>query len=374
MWTPLFLPLVLAALALAGPDRQHCGDVSDLSDVALDPACKVSYNTTTFSAPSFSISKWIWTGEVLTPGATNPPGIRAFRKTIVPSGCGKCARYASIIIASDDSHKLYVNGVLVGEGGGFKTGQALHVALNKNSNVFAIEGNNTGSAAGVMATIRFHYADGSFEDFITDETWRVTRGTPPQNFQSIGTSDVKWPFATLQGTYDNSHWGKPALPPVLGLEKAAWIWTSDHTATAAPRGERVFRKTLNNCGKTAVAAQVVMAADNAYTLFLNGEQVSKGSSYKVANGFTIPKLHPTYNSLAVRAYNNGGPAGVIATFRILYSDGTTEDVVTDATWKASIPIPKGFEQPFTDDSEWEDAKVIATDGVGIWKKLRLPLA
>ncbi|KAJ8495294.1 hypothetical protein ONZ45_g12918 [Pleurotus djamor] len=373
MWNQLFLPLVLAALALAGPDRQQCGDVSDLSDVALDPACKVSYNTTTFSAPSFSISKWIWTGEVLTPGAANPHGIRAFRKTIVPSGCGKCARYASIIIASDDSHKLYVNGVLVGEGGGFKTGQALYVALNKTSNVFAIEGNNTGSAAGVMATIRFHYADGSFEDFITDESWRVTRGAPPKNFQSIGTSDVAWPFATLQGTYDNAHWGKTALPQVLTFDNVSWIWTTDNVGGRAPKGERVFRKTLSNCGRTAVAAHVIMAADDRYTLFHNGEQIFKGGSWTTANAFTIPKLHPTYNSFAVKTFNVGGPAGVIAKFRILYSDGTSEDVATDATWKSSITIPQGFEQPFTDDSEWEDAKVVAADGA-YWKKLRVPLA
>ncbi|KDQ34234.1 hypothetical protein PLEOSDRAFT_163900 [Pleurotus ostreatus PC15] len=364
-----------ALIVAAAPDRQLCGDAENIADKI--PSCKVTAPPGPFQPPSFNVSKWIWTGENPVPGGVNPVGVRAFRKNIV-TPCGKCAVHATIIVASDNTHVFYVNGVEIGAGAGWTKGQVLYATLRPSSNLFAIAGGNIppGGPAGVIASILIHYADGSTETFITDETWRtVASAAPPKDFQLPATDDSKWGFAALQGIYAKTRWGAVALPPVLGFNDSKWIWSSDHKNGAAPKGVRAFRKTVNECAKVAVSATVLIIVDDSYTLYVNGEKVGAGNSYTRSQAWTILNLHPTFNTFAISAGNIGGPAGVLATILITYNDGSNQTVVTDGSWKAIQTVPKGFELPFVNEAEWEDAKVVGPFGVGPWGKgVVIPLA
>ncbi|KAF4564948.1 hypothetical protein EYR40_011120 [Pleurotus pulmonarius] len=369
------LPFFAALFVAAAPDRQLCGDAGDIADKF--PSCKVTATPGPFQPALFNVSKWIWTGENPVPGGTNPVGVRALRKSI-PTPCGKCAVHATILVASDNTHVFYVNGVEIGAGAGPKKGQVLYAALQPSSNLFAIAGGNIppGGAAGVIATILIHYADGSSETFITDETWRtVPSAAPPKGFQLQAFDDSKWGFAALQGIYSKSRWGAITLPPVLSFDNAKWIWSSDHKNGVAPKGVRAFRKTINECSKVAVSATVLIIVDDSYTLYVNGEKVGAASSYTSSQAWTIPNLHPTFNTFAINATNIGGPAGVLATILITYRDGSNQTVVTDSTWKAIQNVQKGFELPFVNEAEWEDAKIVGPFGVGPWGKgVAIPLA
>ncbi len=138
----------------------------------------------------------------------------------------------------------------------------MFTALQPHWNLFAIAGQNAvaNSPAGVMATILIHYSDGTSATFITDESWRTLRAAPPANFQLASVDDSSWAFAALQGTFQNSVWGQPTLPPVLPLSGSKWIWTSSTANTGAPVASRAFRKTINQCAKVAVCATVLIFA------------------------------------------------------------------------------------------------------------------
>ncbi|KAJ8472563.1 hypothetical protein ONZ45_g16614 [Pleurotus djamor] len=68
-----------------------------------------------------------------------------------------------MIVAADDAAQVFVNGKLIGGSNDWRAGSVLFTALKPSSNVFAFLGNNTHdqSAAGVVATIKIHYADGT---------------------------------------------------------------------------------------------------------------------------------------------------------------------------------------------------------------------
>ncbi|KAJ8697821.1 hypothetical protein PTI98_004593 [Pleurotus ostreatus] len=360
-----FVSLVVALVALAAPDAQLCARGQNIADTT--PTCKVTATPRAFQPALFNVSKWIWTGENPVPGGNNIVSTRPLRKNIT-TPCNKCAVCATIVIASDDASTVYVNGVRIGSGGTPNQGQALFVALQPSWNLFAIAGQNlfANTPAGIMATILVHFSDGTTESFITDESWRTLPAAPPANFQLPSIDDSNWAFASVQGTYQKSVWGPLALPPVLPLRGSNWIWTTDNVNGVAPVGSRAFRKTINECAKVAVCATVLIAADNHYTLYINGGVVGSGSSYTVADAYTIPNLHPTFNTFAINATNDGGPAGVIATILITYRDGSNETLVTDGSWKGIQKIPQGFELPMTDDSGWENAKVVGAYGIALW--------
>ncbi|KAJ6613886.1 hypothetical protein B0H10DRAFT_2221866 [Mycena sp. CBHHK59/15] len=109
------------------------------------------------------------------------------------------------------------------------------------------------------------------------------------------------------------------------------IWSADMVATA-PTAHRAFRKTFSPPqGKTATLADIIITADDSYILYVNG-------------------IQPCLNVFAVDAGNNAGPAGLLATVQVTYSDGGTATLGTDASWRVDPGMTPGFEQLSFDDN------------------------
>ncbi|KAJ6599588.1 hypothetical protein B0H10DRAFT_2231241 [Mycena sp. CBHHK59/15] len=128
------------------------------------------------------------------------------------------------------------------------------------------------------------------------------------------------------------------------------IWSADMVATA-PTAHRAFRKTFSPPqGKTATLADIIITADDSYILYVNG-------------------IQPCLNVFAVDAGNNAGPAGLLATVQVTYSDGGTATLGTDASWRVDPGMTPGFEQLSFDDNGWVTASVIMT---AFWAEATIP--
>ncbi|KAG7443901.1 lectin [Guyanagaster necrorhizus] len=331
---------------------------------------------------TFTDSNWIWTGETASPGGDAPDGSRPFRLTI-PHTSTKCPVCATIIIIADNRYTLYANGAEVGSGiayeGTSSTSQVYTVGLNPEiDNVIAVNATNTGGPAGLIATLLVDYLDGTTETFVTDASWKTLKTPTVDGFENPSLDDSAWIAANVQGPAGMAPWGAISLPPALDLTQSDWIWTNEtDSAGNAPIGSRAFRKTIiSPYGKGAVCAKVVMTTDNAYTLYANGQSIGSGSDYTSAQAYSVPQLDPDENVFAVNGTNvaPGGPAGVIGTILVAYSDGTSASYITDNTWKAFIGVPSGFELPATDDDAWSDATVVAKYGGSPWGDITVPTA
>ncbi|KAF9041902.1 lectin [Hymenopellis radicata] len=171
-----------------------------------------------------------------------------------------------------------------------------------------------------------------------------------------------------------------ATAPVLDLTQSQWIWTGEESGPtgSAPIGSRPFRKTLPQyCTKCPVCATILIAADNTYDLYVNEVFIGGGQSFTSAQVYTVAMNAEGDNVIAVNATNvpPGGPAGLIATVLVEYSDGSSETFVTDSSWKTlQSSTAAGFQSIATNDDGWNSASEQGADGVLPWGPTALPPA
>ncbi|KAF9547110.1 hypothetical protein CPC08DRAFT_648854 [Agrocybe pediades] len=333
-------------------------------------------------ALDFSNAKWIWTNEN-GGGVNKPPGSRAFRREYFPSP-GKFALSANVLITTDNGYTLYLNGQQIGTGHNWPIAQTYCVPLSPFYNVFAVNATNdltVPNPAGLLAAIEFKYTDGSVGKVVTDPTWRVTTNVPA-GFQQIFFNDAAWPAATIQANYEGSNWGPISIPsssasPPLSLTDANWIWTNEVNGGSAPIGTRAFRKTITlPAGQRATSATIYMAADDAFTLYVQGKIVGSGSYFQ-SNKYVVDILpHSCQVTIAAFTDNAGGPAGLIAVVDLTMEDrGCGSQVVSfvsDGSWKYNLGTPAGFQLVGYDDSAWPTAVVEGKYGMPPWGSIAIP--
>ncbi|KAF5379400.1 hypothetical protein D9615_006572 [Tricholomella constricta] len=173
--------------------------------------------------PSLQSANWIWTNELTSPGASVPIGARAFRKTVVLPN-GQLTSQARILIATDNEHTVYVNGLLVGSGGSFTQAQRYVVNFPPTSRVvIAVFARNIppGGPAGVFAAAELVSCDCS-EDvyFVTDRSWKYSITFTP-NFIQPDFNDAAWLPAVLEGGFGAPPWGPTTVPANNSPQSAA---------------------------------------------------------------------------------------------------------------------------------------------------------
>ncbi|KAJ7764357.1 hypothetical protein B0H16DRAFT_1799871 [Mycena metata] len=155
----------------------------------------------------------------------------------------------------------------------------------------------------------------------------------------------------------------------LALSTSKWIWNS---ATAIPNALLALRKDFTPpLGKALIGAEIVITGDDIYELYVNGDYV--GSSTPVtrprfAQRFCVDLL-PSFNVFAVNASTTGSGAdsgGLLATILLTYTDGSTDTLVTDSSWRAKSGLPLGWETLAFDDTAWPVATVVGSYGVAPW--------
>ncbi|KAJ7235505.1 bacterial alpha-L-rhamnosidase-domain-containing protein [Mycena rebaudengoi] len=212
----------------------------------------------------------------------------------------------------------------------------------------------------------------------TQYFWSVTVLT------NVGSSSASSTFTTgilKQEDWSPSVWiGKndsatspSSFPPIPSITSSQWIWAAEPDLSQVPAGDVAFRRAFAVPeGKTALSATIVITVDDLYSIFVNGVPIGNApeepDAWKMATVYRV-MLNSTMNLFAIRATNVGpaaNAAGVLVAISILYSDGSTDSLLSDTTWKADKTVPAGFELPSTDDSQWAIAVSLGTYGVAPW--------
>ncbi|KAJ7212465.1 hypothetical protein B0H12DRAFT_1156377 [Mycena haematopus] len=342
-----FLIVALFSLLFARASLSASASENNATDANLLPDAT--------SALTFTASKWIWAASN-TPGATV-----SLRKDFTPP-LGKSLIAAEIIITADSELTFYVNGNFIGSGTPLnhpRFAQRFCVDLLPSFNVFAATALTSTipseGPGGLLATILLTYSDSTTDTLVTDSSWRVHAGAP-LGFAQLSFDDTAWPVAAVAGSYGDARWGDvyvPADPPVLGFDRAQWIWTDVVPANGTlPAGARAFRRTFTPApGQVPLSAQIIIAVDNRYTLYVNGVLIDANQGFDVAHSYVV-NFAPTTGEivLAVLATNNlPSPAGVLLAM----------EVNMDA-------IPTGWEQPGFNDSAWPPVVTEGEYGAAPW--------
>lgn len=128
-------------------------------------------------------------------------------------------------------------------------------------------------------------------------------------------------------------------------------------------GKRYFRYTFSLADKNILAANALISVDHTYTLYMNGEKVSKGSDWRKVDKIEVSSLLKTgKNVIAIEGSNEGkiaNPAGILFAMKLLQSD-STEVIIESANgkdWRSTDVVPEdGWTTLDFQDEEWENVR------------------
>jgi len=127
----------------------------------------------------------------------------------------------------------------------------------------------------------------------------------------------------------------PLLNPLVD---AKWIWSGeDDSFLTAPLGVRRFQRTIElREGEELDTATIYLAADDAFTLTVNGREVGQGSNFNRIAKFDLGNvLHTGKNLIEIAVENSGiapNPAGLIGVIRVALRGGSILSWHTDSAW------------------------------------------
>ncbi len=276
---------------------------------------------------SDSLANWMWTDEG-DPAKEAPSGSRWFRARVLVPG-GQRIDLAQLRVLVDDHFTVLVNGTEIAHGDGFSNytvvpiGQSLH----PGENTVEIKATNDKGPAGLAVLGEVKFTDGSGQ-----------RLDSPHDWQAASSPSGPWKLPKVLGPVGMKPWGlvRPIVPP----DRAAY-----------------FRKRFS-VDKAVARARVYASARGLYELYLDGRKVG---SDLLRPGWTDYNRRIQYQTYDVtRALGAGAHAlGLIvgdgwysgniawagrnqygridkglAQLEITYSDGTSETISTDGSWRA----------------------------------------
>jgi hypothetical protein len=207
----------------------------------------------------------------------------------------------------------------------------------------------------------------------------VRRMSAEQFVDSLGCVTGVW-HAQPAGEFDFTclDFGPGRLDPAV-----QWIWNDARAASKAPPGFVYFRKTIVLKEKPTNAV-AVMACDNSFTMYVNGEEAASGKDYgKPVTKDLTRRFKAGANVVAVMAANHtpdnklpaegksfgpeaANPAGLYVYVRVRDAKGKT-DFGTDKTWVFTNQKIDNWQKVGTPDDFWTPAAELGDASLATWK-------
>lgn len=163
---------------------------------------------------------------------------------------------------------------------------------------------------------------------------------------------------------------KLGISPVTTLRSATnylgdWMWDS----VTRDKQTCHFWKRFEISRSRVTHAQLHVAADNAFTLFLDGRELGRGSDWRTVSVYDLTSvLQPGSHVLAVEGFNDNDKAGVILGFHALLADGGTVNIVSDKSWRI-VPLEDNeWTTRRRPAGDWAPATIVGKMGVAPWWK------
>ncbi|MFB7338357.1 family 78 glycoside hydrolase catalytic domain [Streptomyces adustus] len=324
--------------------------------------------------PDLSGADWIWYPEG-DPATGRPVETRCFRRTFALTGAPAAA---TLVVTGDDTADVWINGTLVSASprvtDSWKSAALVDVTahLRSGGNTIAIESRNTSeSPAALIAKLTVTGGP----TVVSDASWRSYQSAP-SGWQVPGFDDGDWPAARVVASYGAGPWGSGVR--VVG---------------PAPLLRRRF-----TVGGQVASARLLTTALGLHETRLNGAKVGQDV---LAPGWTDYTRRLQYKVFDVTSgirqgtnvlgawLGNGWYSGSLgfagsrhygnrpwyaAQLHITFTDGSTQLVTTDGSWRASTGAITaddlyngetydarlhldGWDGPDFDDSGWAGAVV-----------------
>ena len=355
----------------------------------------------------FRRASWVWFPEG-NPAADAPAKTRYFRR-VFTLPADRRVRRAECFFTADDRCAVFVNGTRAGTAQGnanLSRAELTAPDLRAGTNVLAIEAANAPAPvpqnpAALIASLRVEFEDGG-EPLVmtTDAEWRAA-DREVDGWQAPEFDDAAWPAAKVLGGVGAAPWGDPY----------GEVWQQEHRRLPARMLRRAFK-----AEKAIRRATATYCGLGFSELYVNGKRIgdrlmdpglteySKRCLYVTFD--VTDRLRPGDNALGV-VLGNGrffaprrsvpvptvtyGYPKLLLNLRIEYTDGFTQDVVSDENWRVTADGPTranneydgeeydarleqdGWAEPGFDDSRWRPAQPVAAPGGALQAQMIEPV-
>lgn len=154
----------------------------------------------------------------------------------------------------------------------------------------------------------------------------------------------------------NSASGGSKLDPEYGV--GDWIWTAE---TRDQQTCRFWRRVDIPQNASVERAQITIASDNAYHLFVDGRDIGQGVIWYNLTEYDLTRIFgPGTHILAVECFNEYLRAGLVAGLRVQMRDDRSLEVPTDGSWKIVPNDEKRWTTKRKADPHWTSAIVQAS--------------
>jgi signal transduction histidine kinase len=153
------------------------------------------------------------------------------------------------------------------------------------------------------------------------------------------------------------------LPEVTnGL--GCWMWDK---VTFNKQTVRLWHRFEIPKTNPVVRAELRIAADNAYKVWLDGQELGSGSDWRT---LSIYHLEGTLNSgahvLAVEGFNDNDQAGIILGMSLEMAKGQVMQIRSDLSWRVVPNSERGWESAFHPGADWPNSSVATNFGRQSW--------
>jgi len=154
------------------------------------------------------------------------------------------------------------------------------------------------------------------------------------------------------------------LDPKFGV--GSWMWASE---TYDGQECRFWRTVVIPKGVHVLRANLRIAGDNLFTLYVDGQKVGMGADWHTLTEYDLSQLLTSgVHVLAIEAVNNFDAAGVLMGMRINLSDGRTMEIASDTSWRIAPGTDSGWMLRTEAPTSWPAAKIAGAFDTAPWSE------
>ncbi len=116
-------------------------------------------------------------------------------------------------------------------------------------------------------------------------------------------------------------------------------------------------------------AHLLLAADNGFTVYLDGRELGRGSDWRTVSDYDLTwLLDPGPHVLAVEGFNDNDKAGVILGLHIVSDSGKSFNIASDTSWKIVPADVPHWESRRRAADDWRAVTIVGQLGEEPWWK------
>ena len=144
-----------------------------------------------------------------------------------------------------------------------------------------------------------------------------------------------------------------------------WIWETNASDKQTVRLWKAFEIPAL---KKISSARLHITVDNGYTLFLDGEEIGRGSDWRTVTEYDVTQLLAAgRHALGVEGFNDRLEGGLVFGLHIDFTDGSFSEILSDSSWRVAMGDGKKWNGKKLDEAQSHPVRVVGSLRTHPWE-------